>query len=84
MSKPEAPTAASPVLDYIGRPITASATVVYPVRRGSSMWMQKINVTQVIGGKTPTVIGFNSQGRKITLHNVANVVVVEPLPTPTV
>lgn len=74
----------APVLDFMGREITVGATVIYPVRRGSSMWMQKIKVTQVIPGETPTVGGFNPEGRRITLHNVANVTVVEPLPVPQV
>lgn len=81
MSSKEAP---SPILDFMGREITVGCTVVYPVRRGSSMWMQRIKVTQVIAGKTPTLGGYNGDGRKITLHNVANVTVVEPLPVPTV
>jgi hypothetical protein len=71
----------APVLDFMGREITVGATVVYPVRRGSSMWMQKIKVTQV---KPATLGGYNNEGRRITLHNIANVVVVEPLPVPTV
>lgn len=71
----------APVNDFMGREIVVGATIVYPVRRGSSMWMQKIKVTQV----KPTAIGgYNGEGRRITLHNIANVVVVEPLPVPTV
>ncbi len=75
----------APVLDFMGREITAGATVVYPVRRGSQMWMQELGVTQVVPGSDPTVKGFNSSGRTITLHNVKNVTVVQPRvrPTPT-
>jgi hypothetical protein len=75
---------AAPVLDFMGREITAGSTVIYPVRRGSSMWMQEISVTQVVPGTTPTLTGFNPSGRKITLHNVGNVTVVEPRVRPAV
>ncbi len=67
---------AAPVLDFMGREIVAGNTVVYPVRRGSDMWMQELSVTQVIPGTEPTITGFNPTGRKVTLHNVKNVTVV--------
>jgi hypothetical protein len=73
MSKSESPT-----LDFMGREITAGSTVIYPVRRGSQMWMQELSVTQVVGGTSPIITGFNPSGRKITLHNVGNVTVVQP------
>jgi hypothetical protein len=78
MSKSEAPL----IFDFIGREIKVGDTVIYPVRRGSKMWMQKIKVTQLVPGTTPTLGGFNGEGRKITLHNLENVTVVEPLPLP--
>lgn len=65
------------VLDFIGRQIQVNDIVVYPVRRGSKMWMQKIKVTRVEGGKDPCVIGFNSDGRQIVIHNIDNLVVVQ-------
>ena len=67
---------AAPVLDFMGREINAGSTVIYPVRRGSKMWMQELSVTQIIPGDSPTITGFNTTGRKITLHNVTNVTVV--------
>jgi len=78
MSKAEAPVN----LDFMGREIKVGDTVIYPVRRGSRMWMQKIKVTQIVPGKEPQLGGFNGEGRKITLRTLANVTVVEPLPTP--
>jgi hypothetical protein len=63
--------------DFIGRAIVAGNTVVYPVRRGSSMWLNKLNVTQVADDH---ITGFNSDGRRITVKNLNNCVVVEPLP----
>lgn len=63
--------------DFIGRAIVAGATVVYPVRRGASMWLNKLAVTQV---DDDHITGFNSDGRRITVKNLNNCVVVEPLP----
>ena len=64
--------------DFIGRAIAAGNTVVYPVRRGSSMWLNKLAVTQV---DDDHITGFNKDGRRITVKNLENCVVVEPLPT---
>lgn len=83
MSNSEAP-AGSPVLDFMGRAIVAGNTVIYPVRRGSDMWMQRIIVTKVNPGPSPSLGGNNPEGRRITIHNLKNVTVVEPLPPPTV
>ena len=74
----------APVLDFMGRPITAGCTVAYPVRRGSKMWMQELLLTQVVPGETPSLGGFNNEGRKITIHNTINCVVVEPRTYPKV
>jgi len=70
----------NPVVDFLGRKIVAGNLVLYPVRRGSNMWLNKLQVTQVIPGPKPTVSGFGSTGRRVTLHNIANlVVVVDPV-----
>jgi len=66
--------------DFLGRAIAAGNTVVYPVRRGSSMWLNKLAVTQV---DDDHITGYNSDGRRITVKNLNNCVVVEPLPTET-
>ena len=63
--------------DFIGRAIAAGNTVVYPVRRGSNMWLNKLAVTQVADDH---ITGFNGDGRRITVKNLNNCVVVEPLP----
>jgi hypothetical protein len=78
MSNPEAPPK-SPILDFMGREIVAGNTVIYPVRRGSDMWMQRINVTKVTDGSSPSLSGVNPEGRRITIHNLKNVTVVEPV-----
>jgi hypothetical protein len=77
MSKSEAPVTS--LKDFMGRDITVNSTIVYPVRRGSSMWMQKMKVTQIITGNKVSIGGFNGDGRKITIHNIDNVTVVEPI-----
>jgi hypothetical protein len=69
--------------DFIGREIKAGDTIVYPVRRGSSMWLNRLEVQQVSQGpKGPQVAGTNSKGRRITISNIDNAVVVQPLPAP--
>ena len=37
----------TPAVDFMGRTIEAGHVVVYPVRRGSDMWLNKLSVTQV-------------------------------------
>ena len=61
--------------DFLGREIKAGDLVVYPVRRGSSMWMSKMTVDSTEGGK---LRGSNPEGRLVQLSNLSNVVVVQP------
>jgi hypothetical protein len=65
--------------DFLGRIIQAGDLIVYPWRRGSSMGMNKLSVTQVTD---ISVTGYSPSGRLVTLTNLHNVVVVEP-PTET-
>jgi hypothetical protein len=72
--------------DFLGREIKAGDTIVYPVRRGSSMWLNRLLVTQVAsdgvdrdGQPLLHVAGTNSFGRRITVKNLTNCVVVEPV-----
>ena len=68
-------------VDFMGRSVKAGDTVVYPVRRGSSMWLNKLRVTQVDeSGVQPKLVGFNPAGRRVQVQSLDNVVVVEPLP----
>lgn len=64
------------VTDYAGHEIKAGQTIVYPVRRGSAMWLSEIKVTLVNPGTAPTVSGFNSEGRRVTVKNLLNVVII--------
>jgi hypothetical protein len=64
------------VKDFLGREIKAGDLVVYPVRRGSSMWMSRMTVLSTEGGK---LAGNNPEGRRVALTNLDNVVVVQPV-----
>lgn len=61
--------------DFMGREIKANDTIVYPVRRGSEMWMCEMRVTQVT---KDYIKGYNPTGRINTIRNLKNVVKVEP------
>jgi hypothetical protein len=63
----------TPAVDFTGRTIEAGHVVVYPVRRGSSMWLNKLNVTQVCDD---SIAGYNSAGRLLNIRNLQNVVIV--------
>jgi hypothetical protein len=66
------------ILDFVGNQITPGCTVVYPVRRGSSMWLNRLVVT---AARSEGLTGHNPEGRTIHVKNVKNVVVVN-LPQP--
>jgi len=69
------PTSAA---DFLGNPIEVGDTVVYPVRRGSSMWLKKIAVESIQdGSQGPVVLGRNDNGRTIRLHELKRCVVVK-------
>jgi len=79
MSKP-LETTPTEAVDFLGHPIGAGDLIVYPVRRGSEMWMNKLRVEAV--RDTPrgkSISGTNDSGRRITVRNLTNcVVVTEP------
>lgn len=60
--------------DFLGREIKVGQQLVYPVRRGSSMWLTKITVTDL---GDDTVHGVNDNGRRITLSRPERSVIVE-------
>jgi hypothetical protein len=69
-------------VDFLGRKIKEGDALVYPVRRGSSMWLKKITVTRVTetdrdGPVKTIVIGINDSGRRITLMKPERSVIVE-------
>lgn len=67
------------VKDFLGREIRAGDMVVYPVRRGSSMWLKKLRIQQVEPGPKPRISGYNDLGRLVTIFNVDSCVVVDAI-----
>ena len=68
-----------PAKDFLGCSIEVGRTVVYPVRRGSKMWMQKASITEIVQHdrtQPPLLICLNPTGRKVTIQNLDNCVVV--------
>ena len=72
--------------DFLDRTIAAGDTVVYPVRRGSAMWLTKLVVTQVADDH---ITGYHGDSRRVTVKNLNNCIVIESkgaatVPAPTV
>jgi len=70
--------------DFLDRPIVAGCTIVYPVRRGSRMWLKKLLVTQVSSwenaeGKTVwQLAGTDNFGHRIKIRNLENCIMITP------
>ncbi len=65
------------VVDFLDKPIRGGDTIVYPVRRGSQMWLNTLQVEAVREtGKGKFVSGSNAAGRRVTIHNLKNCIVV--------
>lgn len=62
------------VYDFLGKMISAGDMIVYPCRRGSCMWLQKLMVEHV---DAEGIGGHNNLGRRINLTNLKNVIVVK-------
>jgi hypothetical protein len=63
--------------DFLGNPIKATDTIVYPVRRKSRMWMKRLIVQAVRDtGRGVRVTGRNEAGNPVSLQNVENCIVV--------
>ena len=60
--------------DFLGREIKPGDTVIYPVRRGSRLWMNRMTVVSAVGDR---LAGVNPEGRRVSLSHVANVTVVQ-------
>lgn len=52
------------VKDFLGCVIEVGDVLIYPVRRGSDMWLSKIIVTDLGDG---VVHGTNDKGRRVIL-----------------
>ena len=68
--------------DFLGREINVGNMIVYPVRRGSSMWLNKIRVTAIGSVQKQEqreyrpVHGVNDNGRRITLSKPERSIIV--------
>lgn len=63
--------------DFTKREILVGNRIAYPVRQGSSMWMKTLVVRQITDGPTgPIVSGTNATGRRISVKNLKNCVIV--------
>lgn len=60
--------------DFRRQEIRVGQMLVYPVRRGSLMWLSEISVTDLGDG---TVSGINSKGRRITLSRPNRSIIVD-------
>lgn len=60
------------VPDFFGVEIKPGDTVAYPVRQGSSMWLNRMQVLQVEPGR---LRGTSPEGRRVNIVNVGNVIV---------
>lgn len=73
------PMESTPVtaLDFLGNQIKAGDTIVYPVRRKSSMWLKKLAVKAVRDTTNGVrVSGTNEAGNPVSIQNIQNCVVV--------
>jgi len=66
----------NPTKDFVGQEIGVGDTVVYAVRAGSDLWLDKIIVTQVHPTK---IVGYklnDTMQRRITIKNLHTCVVI--------
>jgi hypothetical protein len=63
--------------DFLDRPIRPGQVLVYPVRRGAKMWLDKLIVQRVDAG---TIFGYKSNGRSTRLKNNENCVIIQETP----
>jgi hypothetical protein len=75
-------------IDFTGRTIKVGDTVAYCVRRGAKMWLQRMDVLQIVpfvrdGKDSHKLHGYNNLGRKVTVQNTDNTVIIEKPKCPT-
>ena len=62
-----------PAVDFLGRRLEAGHVVVYPVRRKSDLWLNKLTVSQVWDDH---LVGYSAAGKLLSIKNLQNVVIV--------
>ncbi len=76
MSQPMESTPVS-AKDFLGNEIRVRDTIIYPVRRGSSMWLKRLTVDAVRDTANGVrVSGRNDAGNPVSIQNIQNCVVV--------
>jgi hypothetical protein len=65
--------------DFCKREITSGNQLVYPVRRGSKLWLRQIKVTIV---RENEIHGIDDRGRFVTVRTPSRCVVVGDTPCP--
>ena len=60
-------------IDFLGSEIRAGDMLVYPVRRGSKMWLNKLTVTKA---EIDVIHGISPTGRMVKLTNLKNTIIV--------
>lgn len=65
-------------LDFLNKDIGVGDTIIYPVRRGSAMWLRKMTVEAVVPhGESWRLYGCNDTGHRVSIDNLETCVVVE-------
>ncbi len=65
------------IRDFCGNLIVVGCKCVYPMRRGSKMWMTTIKVDGIQGLGAATVLtGYDNTGRRTRTKNIQNCVVI--------
>jgi hypothetical protein len=70
------------VVDCVDREVKVGCTVLYAVRRGSSMWLKRMTVLQIVEGGPngrPYLSGTTPEGRRVSVRNLDTVAVIVPL-----
>lgn len=63
--------------DFTKREIKVGDKIAYPVRQGSRMWLKDLVVRQIATGPDgPFVAGTNTKGRRVSVKNLENVVII--------
>lgn len=66
------------VHDFLGKEIVAGCWIVYPVRKGSKLWMSKARVQKVEKvDDQATLYAVRGDGRQVEITKISNCVVVE-------
>jgi hypothetical protein len=70
------------VVDCVDREVKVGCSILYAVRRGSSMWLKRMTVLQIVesgpNGR-PYLSGTTPEGRRVNVRNLDTVVVIVPL-----